>query len=142
MAFKVAGRFPSAGNNAAAPQKPATDTAAQQSFGFKPATSSPTTSASKAPPTRPASQGPAPAQMRRPAPAAPPKLPAQPAKIDKSRWQGRSEAPPPRSRSYAEYFEWAADGMIPDESTAALALDYYLGIRADEEPEETSTFRP
>lgn len=141
MAFKVAGRVPSGGNKTASPQKPAANPADQQSFAFKRPSSNPAP-APKSPPVRPAAPGPAPAQMRRPAPAAPPKPPAQPAKVDRSRWNGRSEPPPPRGSSYAEFYEWAADGCIPDEYTAALALDYCLGIRADEEPEETSTFRP
>lgn len=138
MAFKVAGRSPSSGSKAAPSRKPAQD---QQAFSFKQATPTPSPGP-RTPPARPAAPGPATTQMRRPAPAAPPKQPVQQPKADKSRWHGLSEPPPPRGSSYADFYEWAADGLIPDEYTAALALDYYMGIRADEEPEEANTFRP
>lgn len=138
MAFKVAGRSPSSASKAAPSQKPASD---QQAFSFKQATPTPAPGP-RTPPARPATPSPATSQMRRPAPAAPPKQPVQQPKVDKARWHGLSEPPPPRGSSYADFYEWAADGLIPDEYTAALALDYYMGIRADEEPEETSSFRP
>lgn len=140
MAFKVAGRSPSSANRAAPSQKPAATAADQQAFAFKPTATNPAP-APRSAPARPPVAGPAPAQMRRPVPAAPLKPAAQPAKVDKSAWHDRSAPPPPRGSSYAEFYEWAADGLIPDEYTDALALDYYMGIRADEEPEETVTFR-
>ena len=138
MAFKVAGRSAPNASKATSAPKPATD---QQSFAFKQASSAPAQS-SRTPPARASAPTAAPSHNRRPAPAAPPKPPAQPIKADKSRWHGLSEPPPPRGSSYAEFYEWAADGLIPDEHTAALALDYYMGIRAEEEPEETASFRP
>jgi len=140
MAFKVAGRSPSGGNRAGSPQKPAAQTSDQQSFAFKSTASAPAVGA-KPSPARPSAPVPSSSQMRRPAPAAPPKSPIQPTKYDPARWHGRSEPPPPRGSSYAEYCAWSADGLIPDKYTDALALDYYLGIRSDE-PEETATFRP
>lgn len=139
MAFKVAGRPNQSGQNKApTQQKPAASSTDQQAFSFKAQPPG-----SKPPPPRPAQPAATPAApVRRTAPAAPPKPVAQAVKVDVNRWHGKSQPPPPRGSTYGEYMEWAADGLIPDEYTAALALDYYLGIRPDEPEPETSSFHP
>jgi hypothetical protein len=135
MAFKVAGRSSSdAQRKAPSTQAPSPNTSNQGAFSFKPQPSPPKPVA-----PRPALT-PSPQSARRPAPVAPKPAPAQ-AKVDHTRWHGRTQAPPPRGSSYGEFEEWAADGLIPDEYTAALALDYYMGFRSDEPEEEAPAFR-
>jgi hypothetical protein len=83
---------------------------------------------------------PAPAPSSRPAPSAP-RPTVAPKSIERQTWQGRTQPPPPPGSTYADYFEWAADGCLPDEHTAALALDYCLGVRQDEPDEPSVVYR-
>lgn len=127
MAFKVIGA-----KAPAASPKPASSTGVgnQSAFAF----SEPKRSVAKpsAPPVARRPSSPAPAAPSRPASRPQPaQSPAQ--------WHGRSEPPPPRGSSYAEFYDWAADGLIATKDDEALALDFYLGIRG--EPDDPVCFR-